>query len=104
MRDLSKFAARVTDENGTEVDVPPAGDPPYEPQRLLRTVLEWGTEKGHNPKPGPRLRGHQHTGAHVFVVLTHLGGGNAKAWPENKLVDEAFYDAALSEAYGLPIR
>jgi len=86
--------------------VPRAIAPEPVPQRKLesRTVLEWGTAKGHNPKPGPVRRGKQHTGPHVFVVLTHLGGGNARAWPENRTITEAEYDAAITAAYGITLR
>lgn len=79
-----------------------------------KTVLEWALVKGHNPAHAKTLanvhkqkavaRGKQHKGPHVFVVLTHLGGGNAAAWPENKLVTEAEYDAAVSAAYGVTLR
>lgn len=137
----AKFAAPLVDENGVTVDVPPAGDPPYEPEPIdccgedenegglngpsplediaamteaapppvagpvqERTILDWGTVKGHNPKPGAVARGHQHKGPHVLVVLTHLGGGNHRLWPANKLVSEAFYDESCEAAYGLPIR
>ena len=86
------------------------------PQSKLesRQVLEWAIVKGHNPAHAKTLanvhkqkavaRGKQHKGPHVFVVLTHLGGGNAAAWPENKLVTEAEYDAAVSAAYGVTLR
>lgn len=83
---------------------PPQNDPPLVSAEKAQsaagvTATQWAERKGHVPGKGPfKFRADPHRGKpHVAVVLAH------KQWPPNKVVTEGEYDAAVEEAYSIPI-